>query len=336
MRFRLTLLFLVNALHSGHGEAPVWPVPGEAFSEGRPYAEFVQPTASGNPESALFGCVRNNGNRFHEALDIAPVLERQGGEATDPVGAIHAGRVVHINRVAGNSSYGRYVVMEHPGLTPAIYSLYAHLARIPERLESGVFLEAGETLGIMGRSAGGYHIPRSRAHLHLEVGLRLTRDFQDWYDRQGYTSRNQHGNFNGMNLIGWDPLDYFTAWRDGEVASLEAYFERIPPGLVLHLRTSRYPDFLERYPYLKRPGCPEGERAGWEVTLSPWGLPLGLRGLRDSELLGAVHPGEISVIAINEDGVGAYGCRNLTVRRNGNLYLGSGGRRVLELLFNPG
>ena len=336
MRFCLTLIVLVGVLRALQGEAPVWPLSGEAFSEGRPLVDFVQPTASGKPESALFGCVRNSGNRFHEAIDLAPVLERRRGEATDPVRAIHPGRVVHINRVAGQSSYGRYVVMEHPGLVPAIYSLYAHLARIADGLERGNSLDAGETLGIMGHSAGGYYIPPSRAHLHLEVGLRLTRDFQDWYDRQGYKSENHHGNFNGMNLSGWDPLDYFTAWRDGEVLSLEAYFERIPPGIVLHIRTSRYPDFLERYPHLKETGCPESERVGWEVTLSPWGLPLGLRGLRERELLGVVHPGDISVIAVNEEGLEAYACRDLTVRRNGNLYLGSGGRRVLELLFNPG
>lgn len=328
-------LLLTGSLPVNGSEFPVWPVPGDAFARGEPLEEWVQPTATGRPESALFGCVRNNGNRFHEAIDIAPVLERRRGEATDPVKAIHPGRVAYVNRVAGNSSYGRYVVLEHPELAPAIYTLYAHLASIPDAIETGEPVAAGDVLGIMGRSAGGYRIPPSRAHLHLEIGLRLTNRFDDWYDRQAYSSENHHGNFNGMNLTGWDPLDYFTAWRDGRVSSVATYLATIEPGLLLHIRTSQYPEFLERYPQLKADGSPETDRAGWEIALSPWGLPLYLRALRDRELRGARNPGDISVVAVNESGLETYACRDIVIRRNGKPYLGSGGRRVLELLFTP-
>jgi murein DD-endopeptidase MepM/ murein hydrolase activator NlpD len=335
MRFPIQLMAAILFSASCLAQAPLWPLPGTHFEDKRPYAEFVQPTAAGTTESALFGCVRNDGSRFHEAIDLAPVLPRKSGRTTDPVKAIYGGRVAHINRISGNSSYGRYVVVEHIGLEPAVYSLYAHLASIPDSLQAGDSVEAGDELGILGRSAGGYSIPRSRAHLHLEVGLRLSDDFESWYQRNRYSSPNLHGNYNGMNLIGLDPLDFYTAFRDGRVTTILEYLEQLPPALMLHIRTRRYPDFLELYPQLKLDGCSESERAGWEVILSGWGFPLSLRPLREADLRGVRAPGDISIVASNQSEIDAYGCRDLTTDRNGQLFLGSGGRMVLELLFKP-
>jgi hypothetical protein len=314
-------------------EQPLWPVPGDAFAQGRPYAEFVQPTASGDPESALFGCVRSNGSRFHEALDLAPVSPRRRGEATDPVAAVHAGVVRHVNRIAGNSSFGRYVVLEHPELTLPVYTLYAHLARIPEALQPGARVEAGQELGTMGRSAGGYTIPQARAHLHLEVGLRLSASFESWYQRQGYDSANHHGEFNGMNLLGWDPLDYFEAFRDGRVDSVLAYLETIPPAVLLHVRRTGVPDFLQRYPQLWLDGCAPAERAGWEVALSAWGLPLSFKPLAAAELRGTSREGDIAVLAVDREALRQYACRSIVTADAEAVGLDSGGRQVLELLF---
>ncbi|NDV61044.1 M23 family metallopeptidase [Puniceicoccales bacterium CK1056] len=315
--------------------APQWPVPGKAFSEGKPYSSFVQPTAAGTPESALFGCTRNNGRRFHEAIDIAPVLERRKGEATDPVTAVFDGLVMHISRVAGNSSYGRYVVIEHPGIEPAMYTLYAHLASVVDSLAIGDRIEAGDLIGIMGRSAGGYSIPRSRAHLHLETGLRLSDDFEGWYQRQRFSSKNQHGDYNGMNLVGWDPLDFFEAFRDGRVGSVLEYVEQIPPAVALHIRSRRYPDFLERYPQLKLSGVSGTERKGWQVLLSAWGLPLSLEALPEEALRGVSNPGDISVVAVNRNELERFACRRIVFEENGTWSIGRGGRQVLELLFKP-
>mgnify|MGYP003334059019 CR=1 FL=1 len=61
----------------------------------------------------------------------------------------------------------------------------------------------------MGHSSGGYMIPAARAHLHFEVGLAITSDFQGWYDHRRFGSRNEHGMWNGMNLVGVDPVAFF-------------------------------------------------------------------------------------------------------------------------------
>lgn len=312
-----------------------WPLEENPIAKGRPYTSYVQPTASGKDESALFGCVRNDGRRFHEAVDIAPVKPRRKGEATDPILAIHDGIVTHISNVSGNSSYGRYVVLEHPGLNLQVYTLYAHLSKVEAGLSLGQIVKAGERIGTMGRSAGGYTIPRSRSHLHLEIGLRLSDDFNEWYRRQAYTTPNKHGNFNGMNLIGWDPVDYYQAWESGRASSPLEYLERLRPAVMVHVQTDQRPDFAVRYPELVLPGCPTGDQAGWEVLLSPWGMPLSLKPLAKAELRGVRKPGDISVVGVDRKALGAYACRRIIEESKGKVSLGSGGAMVLEMLFMP-
>ena len=94
-------------------------------------------------------------------------------------------KVAYVNRRPGKSSYGRYIVLVHSGKTPALYSLYAHMRIIEPHLEPGGVVAAGETLGIMGRSAI-YAIPKERAHLHFEIGLQLSESFRRWYDLKNF------------------------------------------------------------------------------------------------------------------------------------------------------
>lgn len=335
-RFKRVLLVLATGCMVALASAdPVWPVPGGAPASFGNVSDIVQPTASGEVESALFGCVRTNGRRFHEGIDLAPILPRKRGEATDPVTALHDGIVRHVSKVSGNSSYGRYVVLEHTGLDLVIYSLYSHLASVDPSLAVGQAVRAGSVLGIMGRSAGGYTIPRERAHLHLEIGLRLSDRFGDWYRQQPFETPNKHGNFNGMNLTGWDPLDYFRAYASGEVTSPLDYISSIRPAVMLHVRTRRIPDFVNRYPELVLDGCEPSDQEGWEVILSGWGLPVSIKPLDGRNLRGVPAEGDISVIGMDRQELDTYGCRRLVSERSGKVTLGTGGKRVLELLFMP-
>lgn len=327
---------LLSCLSCFANSDPVWPVQDVTFTGSANYREFGQATSSGKPESALFGCVRTNGRQFHEAIDIAPVKPRNRGEATDPVVAIHDGVVKHISNVSGNSSYGRYIVVEHPSLDLVIFSLYSHLASIADGIRPGAMVKAGDVLGIMGRSAGGYTIPRERSHLHLEIGLRLSGDFENWYVRQGYTTANKHGNFNGINLIGLDPLDYFEQFRIGQVQSPLAYLETIPPAVMVHVYSDRKPDFLERYPELVIPGSELGEQAGWEVILSAWGLPLSVKPLDRGSLIGVRNEGDISVVGIDRTELSRYACRRIVQESKDKVVLGRGGQAIIEIMFMPG
>lgn len=313
--------------------AMVWPTPHPAAARGEGFESWAQATVSGDPVSALFGCVRNDGNRFHEGIDIAPHHRRdRRGEATDPVMAAFSGTVVYVNTTAGESSYGRYVVMEHRQYSPSVYTLYAHLAAVDASIEPGRMIDAGGRLGTMGRSAGGYTIPRDRAHLHFEIGLQLSERFQEWYDRQRYGSRNHHGNFSGINLVGFDPLDCYNWLRARPQQTVDDYFAAIPPGLIVEVVTSKIPDFARRYPGLVPGGVPETV-AGWRVSIAAFGVPLQLEPLRTVSEGAAA--GEAVVVAVDPEQLERFGCRNMVnLRTNGTATLGSGGRQLMELLFD--
>jgi len=307
-----------------------WPTPSTAFAEGKPSDTFLQHAGSGDPASGGFGGVRSNGRQFHEGLDLRPVESRRRGEATDPVFAAIDGVVSHINPISGKSSYGRYIVIEHPDVTPAIYTLYAHLAKIDDSIHEGSSVSHGQTIGIMGRSAT-YTIPRSRAHLHFEMGLRLTDDFQSWYDRQPFGSANEHGVYNGMNLLGFDPLDFFEQYREGRVDNIEDYLNGLPIVATVRIATMRRPDFLVRYPSLIKPHAPMLVK-GWEIGFTWNGLPLQWNAL-DAEAIAGMRPNEVKVTQTDESLDHADQSRRLIVSRRGQLVPADDLDRVLELIF---
>lgn len=310
----------------------VWPTPNPAFLQGRPLEAFVQPTVSGRTESALFGCVRNDGARFHEGLDLKALNRDSRNEATDPIYAAFRGRVVHINRTEGHSSYGRYIVLEHPDLYPSVYTLYAHLARAREVLEVGDRVEAGDVIGIMGRSAGGYTIPRSRAHLHFEIGLRLSDDFEDWYSRKQFGSENRHGLWNGMNLVGMDPLEFFRELLAGRVLGPFSYLDRQVPACSLRVFTREIPDFVKRYPELIA-GDLRGEAlVAWDIAFTWYNLPFRWipRYVEDNV---SGEPGTLQLLDFNRELVEQQRCRKILEFEGDRVLLGSSLRQALEILF---
>lgn len=326
----LALLLFPVALFAARTEV-VWPTPDKNWERGRSFESWVQATVSGNPESGLFGCVRSNGTQFHEGIDIRPVGRDRSGEATDPVFAAMRGVVRHISNKAGDSSYGRYVVVEHPDQQPAVYTLYAHLARIEPGLRVGQRVEAGATLGTLGRSAGGYGIPKDRAHLHFEIGLRLTDSFQSWFTWKRFGSPNEHGNFNGMNLMGIDPLDFLNAWRTRRVDNFAEYFDRFRPAVRLRVATTRVPDFIERYPALLRKPI-RGLVAGWEVECNGTGIPYAWTPLSSDGVRG-LRSGAVQILEVDDTLLRANRCRQLVRGRAGAYTPGSDLQTVLQLAF---
>ncbi|MDE3084724.1 MAG: M23 family metallopeptidase [Verrucomicrobiota bacterium] len=264
-----------------------WPTPNRAWLEGRPIRDFIQPTESGEPESGCFGCVRSNGYQFHEGIDIKPVRRDSRGEPLDDVFAALPGVVRYVNLRPGESSYGRYIVLEHPSVTPAIYTLYAHLASVAPGIAPGAQVQRSQVIARMGHSAGGYAIPLARAHLHFEMGVMVTRDFQSWYDWKKFRSPNEHGIWNGMNLMGFDPLDFLRKFRARQVSGFQDYFSKMQPAVRVRIATKTVPDFVARYPsLLTRPLPPGSAVAGWEITCNWTGLPFAWTPLTPAEVAG--------------------------------------------------
>jgi len=317
-RLSATLLCGILLVHCSQAANNLfWPTPNTAFATGKPIEAFVQPTVSGEAESGLFGCVRNGGARFHEGLDLFPVKRNNRGEALDPGYAMLPGRVVHIHQVAGHSSYGRYLVVVHEQASPAFHSLYAHLASIDGAIEVGAQVAAGTVLGVMGRSAAGYSIPRARAHLHLELGLKLSDDFQGWFDRQAFGSSNQHGNWNGMNLVSVDPLGFFRAMREGAVSGFHDYLKRLPVAARIRVHTSKIPDFVRNYPALVTRSYDPLRVVAWDIAFTQYGLPREWTPRYSEDGLGG-RGGEIRVLSYNPQLIQAQSCRRV-IRLGGKV-----------------
>src|SRR6266404_6515910 len=116
--------------------------------------------------------------RFHEGIDIKPVHRDANGEPLDEVRAIADGKVVHTNFVPGYSNYGKYIVIEHRWDGSSYYSLYGHLSSI--QVHPGDTVQRGQRIAVMGYTGTGLN--QERAHLHLELDLMFSRQFEAWYN----------------------------------------------------------------------------------------------------------------------------------------------------------
>ncbi|PTY07050.1 M23 family peptidase [Opitutaceae bacterium EW11] len=311
---------------------PIWPTPNTAYFDGKPFTEFIQPTASGEPESGMFGCIRSGGRQFHEGLDLKPVSRDRAGEPKDPVFVVLPGVVRHISRIAGESNYGRYIVVEHTGVSPSVLTLYAHLSAIAPGLKIGDNVERGQTIGTMGRSSTGYAIPRDRAHLHFEMAVWLSRDFQSWYNWKKFGSRNDHGVWNGMNITGFDPLDFYNSLRSRAVDDFAQYFARMKPAVRVRIATKVIPDFIERYPALRQRDFPPPEQfAGWEVLFNDMALPFSWTPLTVTDLMG-FKPNEVRAEPV-DPAAKLPRCKSLVFKRRGRYEIGNDLEPTLQLLF---
>lgn len=290
------------------------------------------PTASGRIESALYGSVRTTQQgkyylpSFHEGLDIAPLARDRKNMPTDPILAAADGRVLYVNRIAGNSNYGKYVVLGHPDPAGEIYTLYAHLADVPRSLKIGDGVARGQNIGLMGNSAS-TGLPVVRAHLHFEVGVINNLQFHRWFKAQKL--KPDHGNFHGHNLTGLNPADVYR-WQDIHPAfNLGEYLATLPPSFELAVRLVRRPDYFVRYPGLWKGGEQHAGAAVFGVSeggVIQWGRPA---TDEEKRRLGS-QPN--TVLSVDETALGRNGLR-LVVKRNGNWALGDNGKRWLEILL---
>lgn len=332
-RFLFTLLFLFSSLLAVKAARIefVWPTPNKAWEQGKGIEAFIQPTVSGDPESGLFGGVRSGGTQFHEGLDIKCIQRDRHGEPTDPVFAAMDGVVRHVALRPGESNYGRYIVIEHPGLSPAVYTLYAHLARVEPGIRPGTTVKAGQVLGVMGHSSSG-SIPRDRAHLHFEIGLRVSDNFDLWYHSKKFGSVNEQGNWNGMNLMGFDPLDFLRQWKAERVEDFQQYLDHLRPVVRVRVVTNRMPDFIQRYPTLLKKPLPTGLVGGWEVACNATGLPFAWTPLTTNEVAGRPS-GDVDILSVDAAAVHSIRYKSLIKTRHGSSIPGTDLEIMLQQVF---
>lgn len=205
--------------------------------------------------------------RFHEGMDVKPLLRDEHGDPLDEVRAILPGEVVH-TAPPGKSNYGSYLVLRHDWGEGPFFSLYAHLRAY--RVTLGQKVAADETIALMGYTGSG--IDQRRAHLHVELNMMLSHNFEAWY-QLGFRTPNHHGMYNGMNLLGLDlQALYLTHKRQpklsvaGWVQQSAAQFEVTVPG-------SAQMELLVHYPWLLT-DTTAGRPPSWKIRCNAWGLPL--------------------------------------------------------------
>jgi murein DD-endopeptidase MepM/ murein hydrolase activator NlpD len=260
--------------------------------------------------------------KFHEGIDIAPIKRDQAGNPLDLVMSISGGKVVHTNQITGRSNYGRYVVVEHEWENTKVYSLYAHLAEIT--VQVGDAVRAGSVIGRMGYTGAG--INRTRAHLHLELGFMMSLNYEGWH-KQAFASPNYHGNLNGMNLAGVDVASFFLEYLKNPkltfsefVLSCQVQFKvAVPAG-------KSEPEFLVRYPFLKRPG--DSTVNSWEIGFSATGHVVSFTP--SSRMVKQIFVSHIRPANMNQ----SYLTRGLITGSGQQVSLSRNGTRLVSLILD--
>src|SRR3989449_6938174 len=206
--------------------------------------------------------------RFHEGIDIRPLHRDAHGEPLDEVRAIADGKVTHTNLVPGYSNYGKYIVIEHHWDSSSYYSLYGHLNSI--RVRPGDSVTRGQPIAIMGYTGVG--INRERAHLHLELDLMFSRQFEAWYNTFFRNDPNHHDIYNGMNLAGIDVARLYLALRKNPALTIPEFLKDEETFYKVTLPTARHFDLATLYPWMI--GGKRNEKSSWEVSFASSGVPL--------------------------------------------------------------
>ncbi len=311
--------------------SPVWPTPNTAFFARLPEATYLQPTASGRMESSKWGYTRFNRagkRRLHRGIDIK-AIHKQRNRVTDPIFAAYQGVVRYVNAAPARSGYGRFIVIEHTMLSVPIYTLYAHLSEVC--VKAGSFVRAGQRIGTMGTSAC-YRIPFWQAHLHFEMGLRLSSEhFVSWYGRHKRLPRNPHGSWHLLNFLSFDALAFYQ--RNQSVIN---FIQSFPTAFTLRITSRSIPDFIRRYPALCTTRIPTTPPCAWQVDFTWFGLPMRWTPIVCPRTSGTNANGQVYLVSYNSQVIKFHNLRNVLPLNNKNQPMGPGTTltNLLQIIFN--
>ena len=331
LRVAMAALFLVAAI-PGAAETFLFPTANRALLEPGAEERFFVGTAGKPWTSGQFGCVRSDGNQLHEGLDIRSVQRDRRGEPVDPVNATADGVVAYVNSRSGLSNYGNYVVLRHSIEGLEVYSLYAHLSVVRSGLKIGDRVQAGERIATLGRTSNTrQRITQDRAHCHFELDLVVNDRYARWHKDRLEGQRNDHGNFNGRNLMGFDPAAVLREQAKlGAAFSLVRYLQSQPEMCRVMVRgkslgwARRYPQFVQRNPVAEREGI-----AGYELSLTFNGMPVRVIPRAASEMRSSA---KVTLLSVNEAERERRPCGKLVFKRGQVWTLLAHGQDLLDLL----
>jgi murein DD-endopeptidase MepM/ murein hydrolase activator NlpD len=328
------LLFLFCIIGSSELSAQnlLLPTANRALFEAGGESRYFVETPGKTWRSGTFGCVRTEGHQMHEGLDIRCLQRDKHGEPLDPILAVADGTVAYVNARPALSNFGKYIVLRHKIDGLELYSFYAHLREIHAGLTSGKAVKSGEAIGIIGRTANTRQgISRDRAHLHFELNFFLNDRFGDWYKKFMPGQRNDHGVWNGMNMVGIDPAKVLQLQaRQGTQFSLRRLIQQETELCRVLMRKTRFP-WAQRYAALvtRNPVADKEGVAGYDVFLNFNGLPYRVIPRASSELK---EGPKFQLLSVNAAEQQKNPARRLVTRQGSHWVLHSNGIRLLELL----
>jgi peptidoglycan LD-endopeptidase LytH len=308
------------------------PTANTSFFEPGGEEKFFVGTVGKAWTSGCFGCVRTEGTQLHEGLDIRCLQRDKRGEPTDPVVASADGVVAYINRKPALSNYGNYILLRHQVEGLEIYSLYAHLREVRGDLTIGQLVRAGEAIAVLGHTANTREgISAERAHVHFELNLLINDRFPAWYKKNFPKQRNDHGLWNGQNLVGLDPRAILLEERSqGARFSLLRHVQSQTVLCRVLVRATEF-RWLKRCAALIRrnPTAEKEGVAGYEIALNFNALPFELIPRAASEIK---SKSRYQLLSVNEAEQQQNPCRRLVTKRSGGWALTMQGMNVLSLL----
>lgn len=325
-------LLLLGGSNAARAELFRLPTVNRALFEPGGEERFLVGTVGKSYLTGRFGCVRSDGRQMHEGIDIKCVQRDRRGEALDQVMATADGTVAYINNKPGLSNYGKYIVLRHRIEGIDVYSIYAHLSEISRGLRAGHPVTAGQAIAIMGRTANTRQgISKDRAHLHFEIDLVVNERFASWYKERFPDQRNDHGPWNGLNLVGLDPrILFLTQAAQGNSFSLVQFIRNRTELCRVLVRSAhfswlnRYTSLIKRNPVAEREGA-----AGYEIALDYNGLPYQLIPRAPSEVRSGLR---YQLLSVNEAEEQEHPCRKLVSKAHGSWELTSAAVNILDLL----
>jgi peptidoglycan LD-endopeptidase LytH len=305
------------------------PTANDALFEKGGGERFFVATPGHDWTSGCFGCVRSGGMQMHEGLDIKCLQRDKRGEPADPVMATADGTVAYMNDKPSLSNYGRYLVLRHNINGLEIYSLYAHLSEFAAGLKPGKPVATGEKIAVMGHTGAG--LSRGRAHVHFELNLFYTDHFGLWFKKHYPTEHDDHGIWNGQNLVGIDPHLILLAQREeGPSFNLLHWLQHRTELCRVLVRKTDF-SWPRRYPMLVKddPALVKERIAGYEMALDYNGLPFELIPRAASQISGTA---KYQLLSVNEPEQAKNPCRKLVTRQGKHWQLANNGVSLLDLL----
>jgi hypothetical protein len=174
----------------------------------------------------------------------------------------------------------------------------------------------------------GEGLDQSRAHVHLELNLLLSRRFESWHDYYFKDDPNRQGIYNGINLTGLNVARLYLALRKRPLLTIPGFLAEEETFYKVSLPASSAFNLPQRYPWLLRKQT-TGEANSWKISFNRAGVPLQVEP-HDKP----VSAPELSYVKKRE---GEYSdlTRGVVTGSGDNARLSESGQRLMRLLIWP-